>query len=255
MKAAKILSVVLAVTMMAGITACNDNSGKNKKNEPRGHKTEDEDDETEATKEDKDSDEVPVETSQDNDDEYISFDQDVKSNIYEDDILSFELPPEATYEEYDSIIWCYLMPDDGYTELLKQYDLADNVDTKVKFIQFDTNAQEGLEWFFDADVENASEAADLAYQDYIDTGYIESSSQDLGCVGRMTMEIDGQTAYVVWHRGAAENLIGNCGPNYQCYVDSPKGTIVEIIYADYGDSLTTRYVDVLASVEFKYLER
>ncbi len=176
---------------------------------------------------------------------------------YEDDILTFDLPQGASLDaDYLTINMarCKIDPDDEYRELyISYYGEADYDESfPVDFINVASDFGESLEYFYDESISTAEIAADYCYKDYVDTGYIESDSPDYGCVGRYTMDIDGQTAYVVWHMGSGSDMMANSGPSYEIYVDSLKGTIVEIDYSEsLGKGMTEKAENVISTIRFK----
>ena len=179
---------------------------------------------------------------------------DIDEQIYEDEFLMFPMP-EGTYFDPECVpfdtAYCYAYPDDDYRSLYYQYyeeELSD--DRPVRFFLVSSDSKDSLEFFYDEKITNAQEAANYCYLAYIDTGYTESESKDLGCVGRYTTEVDGQKAYVVWHRGSAD-LLANM-TYYEIFVDSLKGSIVEIEYSEsFGNRITNAAETCISSIKFK----
>lgn len=176
---------------------------------------------------------------------------------YEDDILTLELPQGAFLDEAYfpfNIAKCSIAPDDVYRDLyISFYGEADYDESyPVNFINVSSDFRESLEFFYDESIDSAETAAEYCYKDYVETDYTESNTPDYGCVGRYTTDIDGQTAYVVWHMGSASDLMANCGPSYEIFVDSLKGTIVEIDYSEsLGKSMVEKAENVISTIRFK----
>ena len=188
------------------------------------------------------------------------------SSHYEDDILSFDLPGDTYYQISEAMgkntayVMCYAMPDDDYKAIIRegiaqlggdesQIEASSNI--PYEFIEIKPDSKCYLESFYDEEISSASAAADCSYNDYVKTGYNESSTEDIGCVGRTTTTIDNQTAYVIWHRGSDDSILLNA-THYEFYVDSPKGTIVEVYYYYQGEGFRNLQDEVFSSIKFKY---
>ena len=183
---------------------------------------------------------------------------------FENDIISFDLPAGVGYRWYagsrniQEFILCYAMPDDYVKGMIletnqgAEQEILDRMcnDEPYSLISFGIDKRDGLEKIYDDDIPDAKAAADVTYKSYIRSGYKKSNTEDIGCTGMFTTTIDGQTGYVVWRR-ASGDLEDFKVVNYQCFVDCPDGTIMEIDYSYLGEGFKAMREEILTSVRLK----
>ena len=155
---------------------------------------------------------------------------------YNGKVLTFSVPSNSVIEAYDNMAM-------GLVFMLPKK-------TGANYFSVDEDAKEGLDFYYETPVSNASAAAEICFKSYVDTGYeVSTEVGKRGAVGKYNIQIDGKQAFVVWHVGSGESA--SHLHNFDCFVDSPAGTIVHLVYTITDQTSSDACDFIIKSIKFK----